>query len=325
MPSLDLFPPPRILADPTDDLHAVRRAWAMSTFQRTSAKDQPGGYPSLDANGRLDNTDMPLVLSPVRAGSVTSALTVDASTGAGNVIDLTITGNPTINISNGVNGQRLVLRLLASGADRTVTLGSAILEPPGKPSVYTIPAGTILKLELEYVGLRSTPLWWLDDVRHADGGLDPMPLGLVARRQKTSNTAASSSTTAIGVLWARCPVYAGRAYRVRSDGIAIASAASQVMGFRFTYTTDGSTPATSSTALETGYWHFVVSGVSSSLFHTGLYLPTTSHTLSVLFSFWRQSGSGTVTVQGNTGSPFGLIVEDLGPAPAVTGADVSVA
>ncbi|MER5671178.1 hypothetical protein [Pseudonocardia alni] len=289
--------------------------------EQTANRNATNGYAGLNGAGQIQTWATPSVLGTVQALSYSTANTYSVGL-TSNLVDITLTASITFNPLIGSNHQRTYLHVLASGAARTFTLGVNVLESPGFPSSYTIPSGQVLTFELECTTLRGTSAWLLTRVINGDSALDPMPRGLVARRQRTSNTGLSTSTTPAGIMWVRCNVYAGRSYRVRSDGIALAGAASVVSGHRFNYTTDGSTPTTSSTALETGYWHFAVSSQSSSWFHTGLYLPTTDHTFSVLLSFWRVTGSGSVTYQGSTASPMGMIVEDLGIAPAVTGADI---
>lgn len=71
-----------------------------------------------------------------------------------------LTGNPEIEVPTGGRlGQRVILILTASGADRTITLDSAILTPAlvgGSPGVT--PSGKKRYLELVCVG---TDEWFL--------------------------------------------------------------------------------------------------------------------------------------------------------------------
>ncbi|ALE77656.1 hypothetical protein WY02_03430 [Pseudonocardia sp. AL041005-10] len=161
------------------------------------AQQAHAGQHVLGGSDPLSSAAMPLVLSQVRSGSVTSALTIDPTTGAGNIVDLTITGNPTINIGNGFNGQKMTLRLFASGADRTVILGANILEPPGVASSYLIPSGTVLTLEFEWIASRPTPGWLLTRVRNPDVA-DPVP-GFLSARLAADNAGVASTTMTTGL------------------------------------------------------------------------------------------------------------------------------
>jgi hypothetical protein len=108
------------------------------------------------STGTLSNARLPRVLSPVTAlTGQTGAISTDAST-AGNFIDWTCTGNVTLNApTNPTNHQILHIAALASGATRTVTLGSGVQNASGATFPLSIPAGKVGRIALEYVGLLS--------------------------------------------------------------------------------------------------------------------------------------------------------------------------
>jgi len=115
---------------------------------------------------------------------------------------------------------------------------------------------------------------------------------IVARHQRT--TSVSGTTTETGVIRLSVPVKAGRAYEIRSSPLPLYSSTTGDWAFiRLRYTTDGSTPTTSSTSLGT------VSGLSSGGWtHSHIsepYYPDTDHTLYVILTLGRFTGSGTVS------------------------------
>ena len=64
------------------------------TYAASTVVTGAGYLSRLDANGRQPSSAMPLVSNPVRSGSVSASLVSDASTTAGNLINLMVTGNP---------------------------------------------------------------------------------------------------------------------------------------------------------------------------------------------------------------------------------------
>jgi hypothetical protein len=108
------------------------------------------------STGTLSNARLPRVLSPVTAlTGQTGAISTDAAT-AGNFIDWTCTGNVTLNApTNPSNHQILHIAALASGATRTVTLGSGVQNASGATFPLSVPSGKVGRIALEYVGLLS--------------------------------------------------------------------------------------------------------------------------------------------------------------------------
>lgn len=150
---------------PTAHTHAQADVTGLSTAlsgkQDTSAKGAASGYASLDAATKLPVAQMPVVLSAIRSGSFASSYTPDAA-GAGNIIDVTATGNLTINApTNPVNGQLLRLAVLASGALRTVTFSGVAVSTGLTVGPYSVPQDQVLLAVLTYSTLRTTPAWVL--------------------------------------------------------------------------------------------------------------------------------------------------------------------
>lgn len=110
------------------------------------------------------------VSNPIRAGSVSTSITSDASSG-GNLINLEATGNATINaLTNPTDFQTVRHHIVASGGDRQVTFAGgyvAAANLAGGLGPYTVPRGKVLSTVSEYVANRNTgadadaPAWVL--------------------------------------------------------------------------------------------------------------------------------------------------------------------
>lgn len=180
--------------------------------QYDAAKDAVGGWPVLDSGSRIVNTRMPIVSSPIRSGSASSSLTSDASSGAGNYLDIAITGNATINApTNAVNWQIFKWHLLASGAARTITFGGGIIAGGAGLGPYNVPRGSVLIAEAQYVGNRtntsdvSSPAWALTSATITDAA------SALAAHASTHATAGSDpiAPSDIGALAVNNPVFTG--------------------------------------------------------------------------------------------------------------------
>lgn len=149
----------------------------------------------------------------------------------------------------------------------------------------------------------------------------PLPLGVLARaRRETSST---TTTTEVGVLRLDdVLVYLGRSYRVSWAALGDSSVANDVIQANARYTTDGSTPTTSSTIMQLTTDLQVNASTSVSLNGEVVYTPTADETLSVLLSAQRTAGTGSVGLIGSATFPIQLVVEDVGPDVTDTGVDV---
>ncbi len=91
--------------------------------------------------------------------SVTTTLTIDASTGDSHQI--TATGNPAFAVpTNPTNGQMIVVEVLASGGARTVTLNGSIVLTTGLSAVMVIASGEVGIFALRYSTLAGS-VWML--------------------------------------------------------------------------------------------------------------------------------------------------------------------
>lgn len=156
-----------------------------------------------------------------------------------------------------------------------------------------------------------------------DNEVSPLPQGVIARGNRTSNSTATSGTTEQGVLRVdSIPVYAGRLYRIWTGPIIIdGSVANDAVRMVLRGDTTGSA-TTSSTQLA------IAQGVVSNIalpetFEIDIpYVPVSDGTLSVLLSIVRQSGTGVFQALGSSTIPINLVVSDQGLDPGDTGTDI---
>ncbi len=151
-----------------------------------------------DANGRVQRINMPLVFGLVREGSVSSFVTSDASSGAGNLVNIAVNGNITVNaLTNPSDFQEIRHHFVAVGADRTVTFAGGFL-PSGGAALgpYAIPRGKVLVTRSEYLGNRNdaadvdAPAWALLEAKLADS-----PPDIVSKPQRTVTAATTLTDT----------------------------------------------------------------------------------------------------------------------------------
>lgn len=146
--------------------------------------------------------------------------------------------------------------------------------------------------------------------------------GIIARGRRV--TTSSTTTTVVGVLRLDgIPIIGGRTYKISTSCISMqSSVANDIVTSNIRYTTDGSTPTTSSAAL---------GGVSATVTNTsfgiavpfiGYYYPTSNETLSVLLTVGRTAGTGNVSLGGSAVQPIDLFVEDAGYDTGDVGVDI---
>lgn len=155
--------------------------------QQTSAKGTANGYASLDSAVRVPNAQMPIVLSPIRSGSVTTSVTSDASSGAGNIVNLAATGDATINApTNAVDWQVFEHHIVAQGAARNITFAGGYVRGGAELGPYAVPRGAVLIARSVYVGNRAnasdvtTAAWILESVRITDQAFPLATIGAAA-------------------------------------------------------------------------------------------------------------------------------------------------
>lgn len=146
--------------------------------------------------------------------------------------------------------------------------------------------------------------------------------GILARGRRSSGS--STTTTEIGVLRIDdVPIIAGHLIKVWTSPIYVHSTVStDVVAARVRYTTDGSTPTTSSTDL--GRIQLMINNTSfpPAVPDQIFYVPTVNETLSLLLTVARITGSGTVDLVNTATIDLDLVIEDSGPDTGDSGVDV---
>lgn len=145
---------------------------------------------------------------------------------------------------------------------------------------------------------------------------------LVARGRRESNSTAT--TTEVGVLRIDdVPITGGRAYFVQTSSLVLHSTvpADRVRA-SIRYTTDGSTPSTSSTLM--GIVQEQVDATANPPAQPALvgYFPSSDETLSLLLTVSRQAGTGSVDILGSSTFPIEVFLIDMGVDPGDTGVDI---
>lgn len=152
--------------------------------------------------------------------------------------------------------------------------------------------------------------------------VSPGPLGVIARgNRQTDKTGVTSEA---GVLRLDdISIKSGRLYRVYTNQMLVGAGSGDVIALRLRYTTDGSTPTTSSTVLRYVQIPEPAGTPTLTLSIGAFYAPGSDQTLSVLLTALRVAGTAAnVTITGNADNPIELCIEDMGVDPTDTGTDV---
>ena len=149
-----------------------------------------------------------------------------------------------------------------------------------------------------------------------------LPRGIIARGNRVTNS--TGTTTEVGVLRLDdIPMYAGRTYRIWTSPLWLdTSVANDVVAVNLRYTTDGSTPSTSSTIMTAAEAVLPNASFPNSVGISIDYSPSTDTLFSVLLTVTRASGTGTVLITGSATNPIDVVIEDIGLDPTDTGTDI---
>lgn len=148
---------------------------------------------------------------------------------------------------------------------------------------------------------------------------------IVARGRRVTTTS-NSTGTAVGVMRIDdVAIKGGYVYAVCTNSLALStSVANNTIRAFVTYTTDGSTPTTSSSTLPGGATQQVPESTSqsdnSAIF--ALYPCGTDETLSLLLCVNRTTGSGNGFIFADATNIIDLWLINLGPDPGDTGVDI---
>lgn len=148
---------------------------------------------------------------------------------------------------------------------------------------------------------------------------------VIARGRRTTTSTGTSGTTELGVIRLDdVPITSGRLYTITWRGDPDSTIDTDVISVRCRYTTDGSTPSTSSTILPGSERRQpAFASVTNGQQHSALYIPSSNETFSVLLTQRRVSGTGSVTLFAN-GTDFitDIWITDGGVDPGDTGVDI---
>ena len=149
-----------------------------------------------------------------------------------------------------------------------------------------------------------------------------LPLGIQARGNRTSSS--TTTTTEVGVLRVDdVPMYVGRIYKIWTSPLRLdTSVANDVARALIRYTTDGSTPTTSSTTMTTAQSTLANATDGNSVDICIDYTPSADELFSVLLCVARRSGTGNISIDGASTLPINIVVEDGGLDCTDTGVDV---
>lgn len=148
----------------------------------------------------------------------------------------------------------------------------------------------------------------------------------VARARRTSNSSATTSTTSVGVLRLDdIPIKASVNYRITHKVTGDTTTSTDTLRTLLRYTTDGSTPTTSSTLLvgTGGETSFTSGSSGSTLIVVTDYTPVTDELLSVLLCIQHNLGTSSMIAQADGGIFLTeMYIDNMGDDPGNTGTNV---
>lgn len=147
----------------------------------------------------------------------------------------------------------------------------------------------------------------------------PIPGTLIKRADRQSSSTATATEAGV-VRLAVGTLAAGVTYKICTTPLLMACSAGATVDAIIRYTTDGSTPSTSSTIMDLARVDVVASYQSASM--SFLYTPATAVNLTLLLTCARSAGSGNAFIAGSSATPTGLWVEVKNLDPGDTGVDI---
>jgi hypothetical protein len=148
---------------------------------------------------------------------------------------------------------------------------------------------------------------------------------IIARGRRTT-TSSNSTGTAVAILRLDdIAIRGGYLYAIRTNALALStSVANNTIRAQIHYTTDGSTPTTSSSILPGGVTQQVPESTTQSDNSSimALYAPGSDETLSLLLSVNRSTGSGNGFIFADSTNVMDMWVEQIGLDPGDSGVDL---
>jgi hypothetical protein len=159
--------------------------------------------------------------------------------------------------------------------------------------------------------------WYTGSAWYLDPGT------VIARHRRTTNS--STTTSEVGVIRLDdIAVASGQALVVWSPPLAMTSGTSDEVVVRYRYTTDGSTPSTSSAIMPGAESTMRLPNVSyeESMVMQALYIPASAETLSILMTVARITGTGASGILSSSENPIEMIIQAAGTDPGSTGTNI---
>lgn len=152
--------------------------------------------------------------------------------------------------------------------------------------------------------------------------IDAIRTGILAIGIRTTNS--STTTTEVGVLRLDdVPITGGHRYEIKTNSITLHSTVNaDCVRASIRYTTDGSTPTTSSTALCDAQLTVNNTTFPTTSVASGTYVPASDQVLSALLTVSRMSGTGNASLLGSATFPLEITIVDLGVDSGDVGVDV---
>lgn len=148
---------------------------------------------------------------------------------------------------------------------------------------------------------------------------------VIARGRRTTTSGNSTGSSVAILRLDDVAVRAGYLYVIRTNSLAIStSVANNTVRAEIRYTTDGSTPSTSSTIIPGGVTQQVPESTTqsdNSSIHC-LYAPGSDETLSLLLCVTRTTGSGNGFIFADATNVIEMWIEQGGEDPGDTGVDL---
>lgn len=169
---------------------------------------------------------------------------------------------------------------------------------------------------------------WIEDITDVANDhqtrLETLETAPVLKAVGIRITNSSTTTTEIGVLRIDdIPILSGHRYVIETNSVTMHSTVTtDCLRMNIRYTTDGSTPTTSNTALCDAQLTVNNNSFPTTSMAKGSYVPGSNQTLSVLLTIQRITGTGNAQLIGSSTFPIELYISDLGPDTGDVGVDV---
>ena len=147
---------------------------------------------------------------------------------------------------------------------------------------------------------------------------------IIARGRRITSTGTTTTAVAGALRLDDLPIEGGYSYNIRVQTSPRSSVAADGIAVHLRYTTDGTTPSTSSTILPGGYWFVraIAAGSAQSQTFETEYIPAADETLSLLLCWNRVVGTGNVDLYADSNTHTEMKVFNSGPDVGDTGTDI---